>query len=449
MNLQVDEIIEFSQYCKTKNFNLIPTRISSVISLNSSKKSTVQKDLQMMYLLLPTSKEEKEKLKVLIESYFKINLNNDTYNSVNLNEYLDNDLNKFFDEDSENNIAELSESIIESFGEIDFSRPVSNNYWLSQLRNSESYKKMILQFNLNFANKLDEIINDQNLKDFQSKLDKNLLEMVTELRNQFKDAYLPSELSSKEDLEEKDFLYTDNDERNKLLKATKVLGALFANRFIRHIKNSNKGNLNFRRTIRKSLKHGGILLDIIKKPKLRKKPRLVLFCDISGSMALYSLFGLTLLYGIVQKFSSVKCFVFIDGATDITSKIKNLGKNNVQEILNSWNEFVFSDGHSDYSKSFEMLVNDKSITTANSNTLIVIGDARNNYRTIDQDLINRISNKFNNIYWMNPERKQYWNTGDSQFFKFEEIITKYEEVRNLNQLNRFINKIKFNKVLKT
>ena len=60
MNLQVDEIIEFSQYCKTKNFNLIPTRISSVISLNSSKKSTVQKDLQMMYLLLPTSKEEKE-----------------------------------------------------------------------------------------------------------------------------------------------------------------------------------------------------------------------------------------------------------------------------------------------------------------------------------------------------------------------------------------------------
>ena len=55
MNLQVDEIIEFSQYCKTKNFNLIPTRISSVISLNSSKKSTVQKNLQMMYLLLPTT----------------------------------------------------------------------------------------------------------------------------------------------------------------------------------------------------------------------------------------------------------------------------------------------------------------------------------------------------------------------------------------------------------
>ena len=167
MNLQVDEIIKFSQYCKTKNFNLIPTRISSVISLNSSKKSTVQKDLQMMYLLLPTSKEEKEKLKVLIESYFKIKLENDIYNSVNLNEYLDNDLNKFFDENSENNIAELSESIIETFGEIDFSRPVSNNYWLSQLRNSESYKNMILQFNLNFDNKLDEIINDQNLKDFQ------------------------------------------------------------------------------------------------------------------------------------------------------------------------------------------------------------------------------------------------------------------------------------------
>ena len=135
---------------------------------------------------------------------------------------------------------------------------------------------MILEFNLNFANKLDEIINDQNLKIFNRNLIK-ILRNDYRIKKSVQDAYLPSELRNKEDLEEKDFLYTDNDERNKLLKATKVLGALFANRFIRHIKNSNKGNLNFRRTIRKSLKHGGILLEYYQKAKIEKEAKVSSF----------------------------------------------------------------------------------------------------------------------------------------------------------------------------
>ena len=49
-----------------------------------------------------------------------------------------------------------------------------------------------------------------------------------------------------------------------------------------------------------------------------------MLCDISGSMALYSLFGLTLLFGVVQRFRSVKAFVFIDGLTEITKDLQKL-----------------------------------------------------------------------------------------------------------------------------
>ena len=55
-------------------------------------------------------------------------------------------------------------------------------------------------------------------------LDLALLERIQELRNQFKEPYVPSDLSKKEDLQEKDFLFTDSDERNKLLKETRQLG---------------------------------------------------------------------------------------------------------------------------------------------------------------------------------------------------------------------------------
>ena len=134
----------------------------------------------------------------------------------------------------------------------------------------------------------------------------------------------------------------------------------------------SKGKLLFRKTIRKSLKNGGSLYDIVLKPKIKKKPRLILLCDISGSMALYSLFGLTLLFGVVQRFRSVHAYVFIDGITNITKELKNLKFNNINKILTNWNNYVHVDGHSDYEKSFKDLLDEKIISNSSFNTLIVI-----------------------------------------------------------------------------
>ena len=78
----------------------------------------------------------------------------------------------------------------------------------------------------------------------------------------------------------------------------------------------------------------------------------------------------------------------------------------------------------------------------------MIGDARNNYRSISEETISKLSKSFDNIYWMNPERSQYWNTGDSQFHYYQSISKKYSEVRNFEQLKTFINSINFKKVIK-
>ncbi len=82
------------------------------------------------------------------------------------------------------------------------------------------------------------------------------------------------------------------------------------------------------------------------------------------------------------------------------------------------------------------------------NSLLVIGDARNNYRSISEDTIHKLSKTFDSIYWMNPERKQYWNTGDSRFMDFQNIIEHYSEVRTFTQLKEFTKKINFKKVIK-
>ena len=449
MQIKTNELINFSHYCSENSLKFPSERISNLIKyLQKAQNDNYERDISFIYSLLPSNREEKEKLKELIHQYFNFLVGDYKDQSSFLLDYKDEKVNEFFNDNSISRFQKLADDIIKEFGEIDFSRPVSNNYWLNQLQNSLAFLDSVSFFDIDFDNDLDEIINEENKNYFISQLNQSILERVSELRNQFKEAYIPSELNPKENLDEKDFLFTDAEERRKLLKETRNLGLILANKFVKYTKSASKGKLLFRKTIRKSLKNGGSLYDIVLKPKIKKKPRLILLCDISGSMALYSLFGLTLLFGVVQRFRSVHAFVFIDGITDITKELKNLKFNNINKILTNWNNYVHVDGHSDYDKSFKDLLDEKIISNSSFNTLIVIGDARNNYRPINTETIVKLSKKFQNIYWMNPERSQYWNTGDSQFHHYQSISKKYSEVRNFEQLKNFINSINFKKVIK-
>jgi len=449
MQIKTNELINFSHYCSENSLKFPSERVSNLIKfLQKAQHDNFERDVSFIYSLLPSTKEEKEKLKELIHQYFNFLVGDYKDQSSFLLDYKDERVEDFFNDNSHSRFQKLADDIINEFGEIDFSRPVSNNYWLNQLQNSLAFLDSVSFFDIDFDNDLDEIINKENKNYFISQLNQSILERVSELRNQFKEAYIPSELNPKENLDEKDFLFTDAEERRKLLKETRNLGLILANKFVKYTKSASKGKLLFRKTIRKSLKNGGSLYDIVLKPKIKKKPRLILLCDISGSMALYSLFGLTLLFGVVQRFRSVHAFVFIDGITDITNELKNLKFNNINKILTNWNNYVHVDGHSDYDKSFKDLLDEKIISNSSFNTLIVIGDARNNYRPINTETIDKLSKKFQNIYWMNPERSQYWNTGDSQFHHYQSISKKYSEVRNFEQLKTFINSINFKKVIK-
>jgi uncharacterized protein with von Willebrand factor type A (vWA) domain len=449
MQIKTNELINFSHYCSENSLKFPSERISNLIKfLQKAQHDKFERDISFIYSLLPSNKEEKEKLKELIHQYFNFLVGDYKDESSFLLDYKDERVEDFFNDNSLSRFQKLADDIINQFGEIDFSRPVSNNYWLNQLQISLTFLDAVSFFDIDFDNGLDEIINEENKNYFINQLNQSILERVSELRNQFKEAYIPSELNPKENLEEKDFLFTDAEERKKLLKETRNLGLVLANKFVKYTKSASKGKLLFRKTIRKSLKNGGILYDIVLKPKIKKKPRLILLCDISGSMALYSLFGLTLLFGVVQRFKSVHAFVFIDGITDITKELKNLKFNNINKILTNWNNYVHVDGHSDYDKSFKDLLDEKIISNSSFNTLIVIGDARNNYRPINTETIDKLSKEFQNVYWMNPERSQYWNTGDSQFHHYQSISKKYSEVRNFEQLKSFINSINFKKVIK-
>ena len=451
MNLTTSELAKFSNFCRDNNFHIPIESTEIFLKYRTSKRiSSLEENLKYLFYLVPKDKETQNTFRNLIYRYFNFSFENSNQEAFHIiKEYFDIDdyLLNTLNEINNGNLSELDRMSVDLISNdivADFTRPVSDLYWLNQIKKTESYQNFLNMFdNLQISN-FSELTNQLNKKSMEKLLDTTILEKIRDERNKQKTAYEPSELEPRRELNETDFLFASQEERKLLLEQTYQLGNKLAVKYKRFTKEASKGRLFFRKTIRKSLESGGVLEKIILKPKLRHKPKLTIVCDISGSMALNSLFGVTLLYGMVSKFSSIKAFVFIDGITEISKTLRAIKKNEIETIFSRWSEFVKSDGHSDYQKSFEELLESDRVKKG---TLIVIGDARNNYRNISQQLISNLADKYQKIFWINPEQKKYWNTGDSQMNKFEPINSRTVEVRNYKQLKQFVKDLDFKKVI--
>ncbi len=81
--------------------------------------------------------------------------------------------------------------------------------------------------------------------------------------------------------------------------------------------------VNLRRSLRLSLKTGGELIELAYKERRPKRTKLVVICDVSGSMDIYSRLLLQFVYGLQNSFAKVESFVFATSLARITGDLKN------------------------------------------------------------------------------------------------------------------------------
>lgn len=80
---------------------------------------------------------------------------------------------------------------------------------------------------------------------------------------------------------------------------------------VRRERRAAQGRLiDMARTVRLSVPHGGIPLELAWRRRQRVKPRIVMLLDVSRSMSLYSFFFLRLARVISARLSDVHCFIF-------------------------------------------------------------------------------------------------------------------------------------------
>jgi uncharacterized protein len=242
--------------------------------------------------------------------------------------------------------------------------------------------------------------------------------------------------------EDVEFMHASRDEMLSLKKALYPLTRKLAARLARKRRHGRKGPLDFRNTVRHSLSYGGVPAE----PKFRyprpAKPELMVVADISGSVAAFARFTLMLVYAIQNQFAKVRSFVFIDGIDEVTDFFK--ATEDIAEAIHRVNteaDVVWVDGHSDYGHAFEVFWERWGRDVGPKTTVLLLGDARNNYHASQSWIVKEMRHKARHVYWLNPEPRSYWNTGDSIVGEYATHVDGVYECRNLRQLEAFVEKL--------
>jgi uncharacterized protein with von Willebrand factor type A (vWA) domain len=85
-----------------------------------------------------------------------------------------------------------------------------------------------------------------------------------------------------------------------------------ATRYARKRHHAKRGLLDVRSTLRRSMAHGGIPFEIVWKSKVLHKPKIVVICDVSRSVATAAQFLLLFLYALGEAVEKLDAYAFSD-----------------------------------------------------------------------------------------------------------------------------------------
>ncbi len=212
-------------------------------------------------------------------------------------------------------------------------------------------------------------------------------------------------------------------------KLKDVVGRRYAKR--------SRGLLDIKKTLRRALQYQGIPMQIVFRKRPPRKGRIVVLCDVSGSVWSSARFMLNMLYSLQECFTRVRSFVFIAGIDEVTHFFETFEVN--QAIDKVLREADLAYGAStdygltlrDFKRRYLDALNKKT-------TLIIIGDGRTNYTNPEVEILDEMRERSRRLIWLNPETEQFWYSGDSEMHTYEACCHEVRACRNLNQLLNFI-----------
>jgi len=241
--------------------------------------------------------------------------------------------------------------------------------------------------------------------------------------------------------EQVEFLRASRADLVELRREVHPLARRLATRLTARRRHGRSGRLDFRRTVRASLATGGVPVVTHHKPHKPHKPELVVLCDVSGSVSSFAHFTLMLTNALREQFTRVRAFAFIDSVDEVTDLVRGDDLGEMMSKIAAQADLVWFDGHSDYGHSFEIFRERYSDVLTPKTSLLILGDGRNNHHSPAANALREIARECRHSYWLNPEPRGYWGTGDSATAIYAPLVDEMVECRNVEQLSDFVTRI--------
>ena len=265
---------------------------------------------------------------------------------------------------------------------------------------------------------------------------KNFVERELQTRNH---DYM--EKFRKEMLQEKSFYHLTEEEIARMREVVSRLAQRIKNVLSIRKKRIKRGKLDLHQTLRRNMARGGIPFEVIYKHRRKDRPKLVILCDVSSSVANVSRFMLQFMYELQEAFTKIRSYVFVSELGDVTTVFKGSDVSSAIEKALDGGDVINVYTRSNFGHAFHDFWKDHLSSLDNRTTVLILGDARNNYNDARAWCLRDIHSKCKNVVWLNPESPSAWGFGDSVMDRYMPYCDVVEECRNLRQLSKIVDQI--------
>ena len=245
----------------------------------------------------------------------------------------------------------------------------------------------------------------------------------------------------REMLTEKSFYHLTEDEILRMREVVTRLAQRIKNILSVRKKRLKRGKLDLHQTLRRNMAHGGIPFEVVYKTRRKDRPKLVIMCDVSSSVANVSRFMLQFMYSLQEAFTKIRCYVFVAELGEVTDVFHDADISGAVEKALDGGDVINVYTRSNFGFAFHEFWKNHLSAIDNKTTVIILGDARNNYNDARAWCVRDIQNKAKNLVWLNPESPSAWGFGDSVMDRYLPYCDVVEECRNLRQLSKVVDQI--------
>jgi len=199
--------------------------------------------------------------------------------------------------------------------------------------------------------------------------------------------------------------------RKDLPQATMLIrkmARLLVTRISRRYRVTRKQNrLDLRATIRSSIQYGGAPFKLRYKSHRIRKPRLLLLCDVSGSMVRYTSFVLQFIYGLNTAVQRIESFIFSDNVERVTPYFQQ-GQDFNQTMASLVRESSEWGGGTSLHKALRTLLLDYSEELTRNTIVIIVSDTRTIRHRDALEELKKMREQVKEILWLNTLPEEEW-----------------------------------------